>query len=207
MANIKARDEGGNVIELKAIGTGTTADPFEYASTTQSNILTALGTDSTSASQLAGGVGLRGWLSGLFLKVTDVITNLGTDATSATQVTGGAGIRGWLSSIFVKVTELITATSNAGKASSISIDSTTTSTTGSSFVALTAGACTEIVLNNAEATAVDIRYQRGGTGESMLVPAGAIAVIEGITNSSNIGIRRADQSNAQVTISFERKTR
>jgi len=309
MANIKARDEGGNVVELKAIGTGTTADPFEYVSTTRTNILTAIGTDATSVTQPAGGAGVRGWLSGLFVKTTDIITGLGTDtssatqttggtgvrgwlsglflqvsaivtglgtdatsasqlvggngvlgwlsglfvkvteaiaslgtdatsatqlaggtgvrgwlsgllvkvtdifaaigtdATPATQLTGGAGIRGWLSSIFVKVTELITATSNAGKASSISIDSVVTSTTGANFVTLAAGACTEIVLNNAESSAVDIRYQRGGGGDSMLIPAGAIAVIEGLTNSSNVGIRRADQSNTQVTISFERKTR
>jgi hypothetical protein len=132
---------------------------------------------------------------------------LGTNSTDAAQLTGGAGLLGWVSGISKKITDLITATNNAGKVTAASIDSTATSTTGANFALLTAGACTEITLNNAELNAVDIRYQRGGTGASMPIPAGSVALIEGITNSNAIGIKRADDSNTAVTVTFERRTR
>jgi hypothetical protein len=132
---------------------------------------------------------------------------LGTSSTDAAQLTGGAGLLGWVSGISKKITDLITATNNVGKVTAASIDSTATSTTGANFALLTAGACTEITLNNAELNAVDIRYQRGGAGASMPIPAGSVALIEGITNSNAIGIKRADDSNTAVTVTFERRTR
>jgi hypothetical protein len=95
----------------------------------------------------------------------------------------------------------------AGNATAASIDSVTTNSVGATFTLLPAGACTELVLNNAALSAVDIEYQRGGAGASMIVPSGAIAVIEAITNSSGIGVRRVDRSDVQVTLVFERKSR
>jgi hypothetical protein len=105
------------------------------------------------------------------------------------------------------LTPLITAVKNAGKVTAASIGAVTTSGTGATFVALTAGACTEVILNNTASTAVDIEYRRNGTGAAMLVPSGAIAVVEAISDTSDIEVRRVDQSNTVSTFGFERKTR
>lgn len=48
------------------------------------------GTDATGVTQLTGGVGIRGWLSGLFSLITSVITAVGTSATKAITVQGAA---------------------------------------------------------------------------------------------------------------------
>jgi hypothetical protein len=107
----------------------------------------------------------------------------------------------------IDLTQLIAAVKDAGKVTAATVGSVTTSSTGANFVTLAAGICTEVVLNNIELNAVDIRYQRDGAGDSFLVAAGAAVVVEGIADSSAIGIRRGDASNTQVTVGFERKTR
>jgi hypothetical protein len=93
------------------------------------------------------------------------------------------------------------------KATSASIDAIATSTTGNNYVTLPAGACTEILLSNLDPSAVDIEYRRGGAGSAMLLPFGTSVLIEAISNSSGISIRRADLSNTAVTLRFERRTR
>ena len=78
------------------------------------------GTDATGVTQLSGGIGIRGWLSGIFSKLSGTLaisaaalplpTNAaadGTDATGVTQLTGGVGIRGWLSGIYSKLSGTI----------------------------------------------------------------------------------------------------
>src|ERR1700758_2447980 len=43
------------------------------------------GTDATGVTQLAGGAGIRGWLSGIFSKLSSILTAIGTPM----QATGG----------------------------------------------------------------------------------------------------------------------
>jgi hypothetical protein len=134
---------------------------------------------------------------------------LGSTSSSVAPATdtATANLNGRLQKVAQNITALTTVTANAGKATAADIGTVTTSATGATFVALAVGACTEVVLNNTALTSVDIEYQRGGAGAAMLVPAGAIAVVEAISNTSNIGVRRADQSNTPSTFGFERKTR
>lgn len=85
--------------------------------------------------------------------------------------------------------------------SAVTILSLTTSTTGATFVAFGALACTSLDLVNV--SAVDVEYQRGGAGATMTVPAGSSRLIQGITNANQIGVRRSDNNNAQVVVKAE----
>jgi hypothetical protein len=156
-------------------------------------------------------------------KLSDVVLHAGETATNTFLANGllgsasssvapatdtaTANLNGRLQKVAQNITALTAVTANAGKATAANIGSVTTSATGATFVVLASGACTEVVLNNTALTAVDIEYQRGGAGAAMLVPSGSIAVVEAITNTSEIGVRRSDVSNTQVTFGFERKTR
>lgn len=65
----------------------------------------------------------------------------------------------------------------------------------------TAAACARMdIVNN---TGVTIEYRRDGAGATMRIPDGSSRLIEGITNASQIGIRRTDQSATQVTVDAE----
>jgi hypothetical protein len=93
------------------------------------------------------------------------------------------------------------------KATAASFDAIATSATGATFVSLTAGTCTEVAILNVATTAVDLEVRRGGAGQTVTLPFGSSQLFEAITNSSDIQIRRLDQSNTSVTVKFERRTR
>lgn len=94
-----------------------------------------------------------------------------------------------------------------GKAVSASLDSVTTSATGATFVPLPAGVCTEVALINTMPITTDIEIRRGSAGETFPLPAGSSTLMESLTNSSELEIRRFDQSNTPVVMKFERRTR
>jgi len=94
-----------------------------------SSVDAADGVSGTGITAPAGGVGLVGWLSGIYARLggvisvsvsggaletggnlaitatetTATVTSLGSDATGVTQPTGGTGVRGWLSGIYAKL--------------------------------------------------------------------------------------------------------
>ncbi len=83
------------------------------------------GTDGTGITAPTGGVGIRGWLSGIYNKLAGTVAvsaaslplptgaaQDGTDGTGITPPTGGAGIRGWLSGIFNLLGQILTASTN-----------------------------------------------------------------------------------------------
>jgi hypothetical protein len=78
-----------------------------------------------------------------------------------------------------------------------------TNATGATFVALDAAACISVEIKNTRPGATDIEVRRGGTGATVCIPAGAADELAGITDASQLQIRRYDQSNTQVTVDYE----
>lgn len=77
----------------------------------------------------------------------------------------------------------------------------TSATDGSVYAAFTAYACTGLdIVNNTDA---DIEYQRNATGAAMTIKAGATRFIQGITNASQIAVRRKDLAATTVTVEAE----
>lgn len=91
--------------------------------------------------------------------------------------------------------------SSPSVASSAVILSLTTSATGASFVTFSSQTCDALDLVNASTATIE--YRRNGAGAAMPIPAGSSRLILGITNANQIGIRRLDTSNTQVSIAAE----
>lgn len=85
--------------------------------------------------------------------------------------------------------------------SNVAITSVTTANPGSGWTAFDPAACVGLDIVNA--SGVDIEYRRGGAGSSFQLLDGMSRFIEGITDASDISVRRIDQSNTQVTLYAE----
>lgn len=81
------------------------------------------------------------------------------------------------------------------------VQQSTSASVGATPVLFTTQACTSLDLVNN--TGVDIEYQRGGAGSYMTVPNGMSRLVQGITNASQIGIRRKDSVATAVTVQAE----
>ena len=125
-------------------------------------------------------------------------TTLATLATEATLATMSAKLPAALGpkagSASLSVVEALPTTTNF---------SVQTAATGASFVALASASCNVVRIVNAWPGAVDIEVRRGGTGVTIPVPGGAERAFDGVTNASDLQVRRIDQSNTQVTIYCE----
>jgi hypothetical protein len=73
-----------------------------------------------------------------------------------------------------------------------------TSATGATYVPFASQVCSQLTLFNNTAAAIDV--QQGGTGAAVSVPVGASFTFVGITNANQLGVRRTDVSNTQVTV-------
>lgn len=84
---------------------------------------------------------------------------------------------------------------------SATITSLQTSATGANYATFSVLACTRLQVVND--TGTDIEFRRNGTGSAMPIADGAYYLIIGITDASQIGFRRKDLSNTQVTVKAE----
>jgi hypothetical protein len=75
--------------------------------------------------------------------------------------------------------------------------SVTTSATGSEFVALPANRATQVTLFNY--TGSDIEW-RIGTGTPITLKNNTGITVTGLTDASNVSLRRVDQSNTPATV-------
>lgn len=91
---------------------------------------------------------------------------------------------------------------NFPRVQSVSITSAQTAATGTNWTAFADGPCTALDLVNTTGTAIE--YRRRGAGETMPIPDQTSRMILGITNASQIEVRRVDTSNTQVTVKAER---
>ena len=76
--------------------------------------------------------------------------------------------------------------------------SVTTNETGTTFNAFSSQICKQLNISNQ--TGVTIEVRQGGTGVALQIPTGAFYTFFGITNANQLGIRRNDTSNTQVTV-------
>lgn len=95
----------------------------------------------------------------------------------------------------------LTVTSSASVITTGTILSLQTSATGTTFVNFPSQTCKQLDIVNT--SGADIEYRRGGTGNTITVPNNSGRTILGITNASDISIRRLDTSNTQVTVKAE----
>jgi hypothetical protein len=107
-------------------------------------IATAQGNAATGVAQPAGGLGVLGFLSGIYAKIISTLTisgtvtsnDGGTPANGIAQPTGGIGISGWLSGIYNAAinTQPVRIVENA-----VALDVTVTAAAGAAVNILTAG--------------------------------------------------------------------
>ena len=83
----------------------------------------------------------------------------------------------------------------------VSILNLSTDALGSNFTAFSSNLCYEMEIANDTGTGLE--YKRGGTGLAMGIPSGAIKRIRGITNSSQVSVRRSDLVNTPVVVKAE----
>jgi hypothetical protein len=89
-----------------------------------------------------------------------------------------------------------------GGASSLSTDSTQTANPGTNWTALTAGACSQITIQNLTGTVIS--YRLGTSSAEFDLPNGSSVILPVLANSNEWQIRRKDTSNSQVTVQFLR---
>lgn len=74
----------------------------------------------------------------------------------------------------------------------------TTNSTGTTFNAFASQECKQLTVSNQTGTTIEV--QQGGAGVALQIPTGAFYTFFGITNANQLGIRRTDTSNTQITI-------
>lgn len=78
----------------------------------------------------------------------------------------------------------------------------TTAAAGATYTPLADLDCNTVILLNNTGTSLEIQ-NTGDTGHSFILPDGTADIFSGITNASQLQVRRADVSNAQVTASYK----
>jgi hypothetical protein len=78
-----------------------------------------------------------------------------------------------------------------------------TNATGTTFNAFGSQACQMLDIVNTAPAAVDLEVRRGGSGNTIVVPAGSSRMFVGLANASDLQVRRLDQSNSQVVFTGE----
>ena len=94
--------------------------------------------------------------------------------------------------------------SSVAQAASGTIITVQTAANGTSFATFGSQACTALdIINN---TGFTLEIQRGGAGSVLTLLTGQARLMVGITNANQIGVRRSDQSTAQITVTAEAYT-
>lgn len=146
----------------------------------------------------------------------DARTGSLTETAPATD-TASSGLNGRLQRIAQRITSLIALLPaslgpKAGSASLSVVEATptlatilklTTSATGTTFVAFPSQACERLDIVNAEPDAVDLQIRRGGSGETLCIPAGTTRMVEAIADASDIQVRRYDLSDTPIEVKAE----
>lgn len=76
-----------------------------------------------------------------------------------------------------------------------------TAGSGTGWTAFSSQACSVLDISNV--TGADIEYRRNATGSAMRIPDGGSRMVVGITNASQIEVRRVDLSTTPVTVTAE----
>ena len=73
-----------------------------------------------------------------------------------------------------------------------------TANPGTGYTAFGSQACKQLTISNQ--TGVTIQVQQGGAGVGFEIPHGGVIPFYGLTNANQLGIKRQDNSNTQVTV-------
>ena len=129
--------------------------------------------------------------------LTEVQTRIGaTNEAAAASDTATSGLNGLLKLANQHLTTLIE--TNTPLASGIG--QVTTSASGSLFTALSSQACKSLTLLNH--TLYDIEFQLNGSGAAISVRSDMGFQVNGITNATQVSVRRRDQSGNQIVIQY-----
>lgn len=128
--------------------------------------------------------------------VTLATEDTGSAITAAAMPAGGVGLFGWLSAIWYKLTTGIAVTPQMASGGNLAAVSTST-VTGTTYTAFAAQACKQLTLCCIDA---DVEFQQGGAGGAFGVSAGAPFTIFGISDASQIAVRRKDGLTTAVTV-------
>lgn len=74
-----------------------------------------------------------------------------------------------------------------------------TAATGTNYTAFASTPCSRLTLFNGTGTSLDV--QQGGAGANFTIPTGTSFTFDGLTNANQLGVRRTDTTNTQVTAS------
>lgn len=85
----------------------------------------------------------------------------------------------------------------------VTIVSLQTNATGTTYNAFGSQACEMLDIVNTAPAAVDLEVRRGGSGNTICVPAGSSRMFVGLANASDLQVRRLDTSNTQITFTAE----
>lgn len=85
----------------------------------------------------------------------------------------------------------------------VTIVSLQTNATGTTYNAFASQACEQLDIVNTQFGAVDLEVRRGASGNTIIVPGGSSRMFIGITDASDLQVRRRDTSNTQVTFTGE----
>jgi len=78
-----------------------------------------------------------------------------------------------------------------------------TNAAGTTYNALASQACEQLDIVNTAPSAVDLEVRRGGSGNTIIVPGGSSRMFVGLSNASDLQVRRQDTSNTQITFTGE----
>lgn len=78
--------------------------------------------------------------------------------------------------------------------------SVTTAAAGANYTALAAQACHHVTIVNDTGTKLEVQQNTAGT--ALRIPDGQFYTFYGIKDASQLGVRRADTSNSQVTATY-----
>lgn len=73
-----------------------------------------------------------------------------------------------------------------------------TANPGTGYTVFGSQACKQLTISNQ--TGVTIQVQQGGAGVGFEIPHGGVIPFYGLTNANQLGIKRQDNSNLQVTV-------
>lgn len=218
MSTIDVLDAVGatqTIAKVAATGQATMADSLPVVIASDQTAVPVTGTFwqatqpvSVSALPLPSGAATEATLDARTGALTE--TAPGTDTASS-------GINGRLQRIAQRITSLIALLPaslgpKAGAASlsvveatptTVTIVSLQTNATGATYNAFGSQACEMLDIVNTQPAAVDLEVRRGGSGYTIVVPAGSSRMFVGLSNASGLEVRRLDQSNTQVTFTAE----
>lgn len=74
----------------------------------------------------------------------------------------------------------------------------TTDSSGTAFVKFSAQPCVQLTIANNTGTTIEV--QQGGSGAALPIFPASYYTFFGLTDASNLGVRRVDQSTTSVTV-------